>query len=193
MRHESRVEEIKLVGEGKAGVITLADLTRGRQQERFQEHSIRALRCTIARTLLPESFRDFAARLADSPLLQWFCRVGELDRVQVPAKSTLQRYSTWLPAEEMRAVINGLLRKAGAPLEGEKQALDLDEPLDFSAMFLDTTAIKANIHFPIDWVLLRDGVISLMQSVELIRQHGLKSRMAEPKEFIKKINRLTME
>jgi hypothetical protein len=28
-------------------------------------------------------------------------------------------------------------------------------------MFLDTTAIKANIHFPIDWVLLRDGVISL--------------------------------
>ena len=60
-------------------------------------------------------------------------------------------------------------------------------------MFLDTTCLKANIHFPIDWVLLRDGVISLMQSVELIRQHGLKSRMAEPKEFIKKINRLTME
>jgi hypothetical protein len=31
-----------------------------------------------ARTLLGGSFRDFAARLADSPLLQWFCRVASL-------------------------------------------------------------------------------------------------------------------
>src|SRR5271165_3183213 len=62
-------------------------------------------------------FRDFAARLADSPLLQSFCRVGQLDRVKVPAKSTLQRYATWLPDEdELREVINGLLRKAGQRL-----------------------------------------------------------------------------
>jgi hypothetical protein len=39
-------------------------------------------------------------------------------------------------------------------------------------MFLDTTCLKANIHFPVDWVLMRDGVKSLMQSVELIRSHG---------------------
>jgi len=64
--------------------------------------------------LLGGSFRDFAARLADSPLLQWFCRVGQLERVKVPAQSTLQRYGTWLPEEEMREVINALLRKAGA-------------------------------------------------------------------------------
>jgi hypothetical protein len=40
---------------------------------------------------------------------------------------------------------------------------------------------------------LRDGVKSLMQSVELIRTHGLKSRMDEPQVFITKINRLSME
>ena len=51
--------------------------------------------------------------MADSPLLQWFCQVGQLERVKVPAKSTIQRYATWLPEEEMREVINGLLRKAG--------------------------------------------------------------------------------
>jgi hypothetical protein len=33
--------------------------------------------------------------LADSPLLQHFCQIGEADRVQVPAKSTLQRYAGW--------------------------------------------------------------------------------------------------
>jgi hypothetical protein len=53
--------------------------------------------------------------------------------------------------------------------------------------------VKANIHFPVDWVLLRDGVKSLMQSVELIRTHGLRSRMCEPQVFIAKINRLSME
>jgi hypothetical protein len=190
---ESKAEQIELSGEGRSGVIRLEELIRGEQQVRFQEHSIRALRCTIARTLLGESFRDFAARLADSPLLQWFCQVGQLDRVRVPAKSTLQRYGSWLPEEEMREVINGLVRKAGAALEDGKQVLELEEPLDLSAMFLDTTCVKANIHFPIDWVLLRDGVKSLMQSVELIRSHGLKSRMCEPQEFITKINRLSME
>jgi hypothetical protein len=190
---QSEVEQIELSGEGQRGVIRLEDLIGGKQQVRFQEHSIRALRCTIARTLLGGSFRDFAARLADSPLLQWFCRVGQLERVKVPAKSTLQRYATWLPEEEMREVINGLLRKAGAAPEDGKQVLGLEEPLDLSTMFLDTTCVKANIHFPVDWVLLRDGVKSLMQSVELIRTHGLKSRMCEPQELIKKINRLSME
>jgi len=86
---QSKVEQIELSGEGKCGVIRLEELMRGQQQARFQEHSIRALRCTIARTLLGGSFRDFAARLADSPLLQWFCQVGQLERVKVPAKSTL--------------------------------------------------------------------------------------------------------
>ena len=188
---QSKMEQIELSGEGKCGVIRLEDLIGGKQQARFQEHSIRALRCTIARTLLWGSFRDFAARLADSPLLQWFCQVGQLDRVKVPAKSTIQRYATWLPEEEMREVINGLLRKAGAAIGDGKQVLDLEEPLDLSAMFLDTTCVKANIHFPVDWVLLRDGVKSLVQSVELIRSHGLKSRMCEPQEFITKINRLS--
>ena len=93
----------------------------------------------------------------------------------------------------MREVINGLLRKAGAAICDGEQVLDLEAPLDLSRMFLDTTCVKANIHFPVDWVLLRDGVKSLMQSVELIRSHGLKSRMCEPQEFITKINRLSME
>src|SRR5271165_3474085 len=153
---ESQVEQIELSGEGRSGAIQLEDLVSGKQQQRFQEHSIRALRCTIARTLLVGSYRDFAARLADSPLLQWFCKVSQLDRVKVPAKSTVQRYATWLPEEEMREVINVLLRQAGAALSDGKQVLDLEEPLDLSAMLMDTTCVTANIHFPVDWVLLRD-------------------------------------
>lgn len=42
-------------------------------QQNHQLHARRALRCNIARLLLKEQYRGFAARLADSPLLQFFC------------------------------------------------------------------------------------------------------------------------
>jgi hypothetical protein len=64
---QSKIEQIELSGDGQCGVIELEDLVRGRQQQRFQQHSIRTLRCTVARTLLGGSFRDFGARLTDSP------------------------------------------------------------------------------------------------------------------------------
>ncbi len=39
-----------------------------RQQLKFQDHSRRALRCNIVRTLLQLGYRKLAVRLADSPL-----------------------------------------------------------------------------------------------------------------------------
>ena len=63
------------------------------------------------RTYLKENFRGFAARLADSPLLQHFCLVDEIDRVQVPAKSTLQRYAHWTDEKTLQEVIHKLCAK----------------------------------------------------------------------------------
>ena len=66
-------------------------------QQNRQRHCRRALRCNVARLLLAEDYRGFAARLADSPLLQWFCGLSELPCITVPSKSTLQRYEAWCP------------------------------------------------------------------------------------------------
>lgn len=60
-------------------------------------------------------------------------------------------------------------------------------------LLVDTTCLKANIHFPTDWVLMRDGVRTLMKAVLLIRRHGLKHRMDEPETFLCEINRLCIE
>ena len=60
-------------------------------QQSRQRHCRRALRCNLARLLLQEDYRGFAARLADSPLLQYFCDVSELPCITVPSKSTLER------------------------------------------------------------------------------------------------------
>ena len=59
--------------------------------------------------------------------------------------------------------------------------------------FLDTTCVKLNIHFPVDWVLLRDAVRTLMKATILIRKRDLKVRMDEPEEFLKQMNRLCMK
>src|ERR1035437_2660871 len=64
------------------------------EQESYQRLCSQALRCNVARTLTGASLRPFGIRLAESQLLQWFCkleRVGGL--VRIPGKSALQRYS----------------------------------------------------------------------------------------------------
>src|SRR5665811_632106 len=96
------------------------------EQHKFQQRSRRALRCTILRTLLQEDYRGFSCQLAGNPLYQWFCLVDALDQVRVPSKSEVQRFAHWLPAGQMRAVIDGLLR--GAVEQPRK--LGLPEALD---------------------------------------------------------------
>ena len=107
----------------------------------------------------------------------------------MPSKSEVQRFAHWLPAEQMREVLNGLLK--GAVEQPRK--LGLREALDLEAYFLDSTCLKANIHFPTDWVLLRAGVRTLMKATLLIRQAGLRGRMAPPEAFLRRMNRLSME
>src|SRR5208283_2868974 len=158
-------------------------------QQNHQFHARRALRCNIARLLLKEQYRGFAARLADSPLLQFFCGISEVDRVVVPSKSTLQRYFTWWPEAEVRPLIHQLLLQgAQAP-----QRLDLAQPLDLESAYLDSTCLCTNIHYPVDWVLLRDATRTLMGSVRLIRDQGLKHRMEQPESFIGRINGLCIK
>jgi hypothetical protein len=160
-----------------------------RQQQKYQLRSRRALRCNALRTLLQEDYRGFSCQLAGNPLYQWFCQVDALDVVQVPSKSELQRFAHWLPSEQMRRLFDGLLQGA---VEQPKQ-LKLKEALDLEEYFLDSTCLKANIHFPTDWVLLRDGVRTLMKATLLIRQAGLCGRMEAPEEFLRRMNRLSIE
>jgi Transposase DDE domain len=161
------------------------------EQAGYQRLCSQVLRCNVVQTLMGEDFRGFACRLAESPLLQWFCKMDRLDEVRIPGKSTLQRYSQWLPEQDMRQVIDTLLESAAEEKdEAGNQKLELAEALDLESYFLDTTCVKLNIHFPVDWVLLRDAARTLMKATMLIRKRGLKVRMEEPEEFLKRMNQL---
>jgi len=160
-----------------------------RAQQNRQRHCRRALRCNIARLLLGEDYRGFAARLADSPLLQWFCGVSELPCITVPSKSTLERYDKWWPQADIRQGVHEFLALGATAA----QKLALPEAVDLESAFLDTTCLSANVHYPVDWVLLRDATRTLMKAVRLIRHQGLKHRMEEPQTFLTRINRLCIQ
>ena len=164
------------------------------EQAGYQQLSSRVLRCNVVQTLMGEDFRGFSCRLAESPLLQWFCKMDRLDEVRIPGKSALQRYSQWLPEADMRKVIDTLLVAAAESKDEDgDQKLDLAEALNLESYFLDTTCVKLNMHFPVDWVLLRDAARTLMKATMLIRKRGLKVRMEEPEEFLKRMNQLCIK
>jgi len=164
------------------------------EQESYQRLCSQALRCNVARTLTGDSLRDFGCRLSDSGLLQWFCKLDRFGAVvRIPGKSALQRYSQWLPEADMRKVIDTLLAAASDGKAQGEQSLELAEALDLEAYFLDTTCVKLHIHFPVDWVLLRDAARTLMKATILIRKRNLKVRMEEPEEFLKRMNQLCIK
>lgn len=161
-----------------------------RQQRSTFKHGIRALRCMILKLLLDEDYRGLSRRLAECPLFQWFAHLDELGGVRVPTKSTLNRYAHWLPGNEMKTIIQTLLCEAATEHPEGSSPLQLANAVELDLIWLDSTALKANIHFPVDWVLLRDAVRTLVKAIHLIRKHGLKHRIPSPESFLTQINSL---
>ncbi|MDA1044982.1 MAG: hypothetical protein O3C57_07145, partial [Verrucomicrobia bacterium] len=141
-----------------------------------------ALRCTLARHLTEKEYRGFSRRLAESELLRWFCGIARIDRMHIPSKSALHRYEQMVDEEDVRRLVNQLNVILSKSTDSGDAPLGLDEWVGHEVCWVDTTCVKANIHFPTDWVLLRDAVRTLMKSVRLIRGKGLKHRMEEPEE-----------
>lgn len=167
---------------------------KAKARKRFQNNCIKAFRCGIVRHLTGEAYRRFSCRLAESALFQQFCGISFLEEIKVPAKSTLERYEKMVPGWVIEHVVNHLNFSAQENSEqGEYQKLKLKNRINWDDYFLDTTCIKANIHFPVDWVLLRDGTRTLMRGVRIIRNHGLKNRMADPGEFMRQMNKLSIK
>ena len=161
-----------------------------KEQGKFQWRSAQALRCIVLKHLLGEDVRGMSRRLAECPLFQWFCGIDRLEKIRVPSKSQLDRFFHWLPQEQLDSVIGRLIgATSGVGADGQTQRLRLVNDLELDTVWMDTTCVEANVHYPIDWVLLRDATRTLMKATALIRRHGLKHRMQEPGCFLREMNR----
>lgn len=163
-----------------------------KQALRRGTHLHLALRHCILLAITGLSFRELALRLADSHLFQWFVHTGKIDAVRPLSKSTIERFEKTFDAGEIAGLVHELNR-AVADGAGAEQLLYRETALRFDEIFADTTCVKANIHFPVDWVLLRDAARTLCAAIALIRTRGLRYRIGPPETFIREMNKLCIE
>ncbi len=164
----------------------------GGESQLYAKAARKALRHVILLSLCNLSFRELALRLPDSTLFQWFTGSAEIDRIRTVSKSTLERFEKMFDRQEIADLIHDLNRSV-MDQYGASTLMLREEPLNIEQLFADTTCVAANIHFPVDWVLLRDGVRTLTKGVSLIRAQGLLHRMSSPRQFMKQMNQLCIE
>jgi len=181
----SQAEESERQKAKKSGIIFNGQDLKSRL--RAQKRAVLALRCTIGRYLMKESYSSFSFRLSDSPLLQQFCRILRIDKIKVPSASSLHRYEQMLPKNLITDLMVKLNAQVLSPgIEETEIFMSLDE------FYADSTCLKANVHHPVDWIFLVDAVRSLMKGVIVIRKAGLMNRMDPPETFISHMNSLSM-
>lgn len=163
-----------------------------RQAQRHFKTLRLALRHCILLGITGLSFRALSRQMADSALCQWFTHSGFVDAVRPVSKSTIERFEKMFDADTVAELIHEL-NLAVADATGAQELLYRETALRFDAIFADSTCIKANIHFPVDWVLLRDAARTLTGVIAHIRTRGLKHRIGPPEKFIREMNKLCIE
>ena len=161
---------------------------------RAMEFAEFALRAEVLRHLkqLP-SFREYSKMLASSDLLADFCGIRTVEGIKWTSKSTLDRASKCFSTEQWKSLCKTLtevIGKADTCACGGGGA-GLAEAVDVSVVLGDSTCLEANIHYPVDWVLLKDVALTLIRSIRLVRSQGLLNRMeSRPEELARGMNRL---
>lgn len=160
-----------------------------KQVPKMIQTAVQAYRCTLLGILIGKSYREESILIAESPLLQRFCTVARIDgEIKVPTKSTLQRYAKMFDESFIREQVALLNKQAFDP----SNVFGLRDPLEAKDIFVDATCMKARIHFPVDWVLIKDCVLTILKAILVIRKHGLKHRIKTPEIFISELNALCM-
>lgn len=160
---------------------------------RQAKQAVKALRTNILKTLLGGiSPRKLSSAVYMSDLLADFCRVREIDGIKGLSKSVADRLLRFFDEDQLR-----LLHAAFTELctgAGSCGQLGLEHAVDASLEFFDSTCQEANIHYPVDWMLLKDVSKTLLAGISLIRTAGLFCRMPHgPEVFVRDMNRLCIE
>jgi len=140
--------------------------------------AVEAVRGEVLRKLQADpSFRAFSVSVACSALLARFCGLLEIDGVRRSSKSTAERRSKLFSARQWHDLNRTLTEVCGnTDLCAD---IGLEQAVAMDVCLIDTTCLEANIHFPVDWVLLRDVAETLLKAIKLIRGAGVLCRMTQ--------------
>ncbi len=191
-----RIDRLLIDSEVESQGVDLA-LERGQPmsvkvRQKRANFALKALRMETLRYLLGGiSFRHLSRALGSSDLLADFCRVRHIDGIRGISKSTLERASKFFSEEQLRA-LHRTLTEVVSDADLARQVVGLDKPIDTTICLIDGTCLEVNIHWPTDWVLLKDVAGTLLKAIRLIREKaGLRHRMPiEPEPLARQMNRL---
>lgn len=152
--------------------------------------AIKALRVSVLHAMTGHpALRKFSVTLSGSDQLADFCRARTLSGIRGVSKSALKRDLSFFTPQQIRRMHQVLLEMSGE--EDRASELGLPDGLDHSVCLIDCTCLETNIHYPTDWVLLRDVSRTLLKATLLIRRAGLRHRMpTAPEELASHMNRL---
>ena len=162
-----------------------------KQRDRLVQYAIQALRCNYLVRERDWSCREAAFIIAASEELQRFIFAGDFTYAKCPGKTKINDFNSIVPEEFIRKINDSLLAQFADASRSKNYGLG--KPLGAKTLWIDGTCLEANIHFPVDWVLLRDAVRTLIKAIICCRKHGLKHRIPAPQSFISQINSLCME
>ena len=162
-------------------------------RRRKAEFAVYSLRVELLRHLLGlPGFEAYSMTLASSDRLTDFCGCRSLLGVKWSSKSSLHRASKFFTDEELRELNTGLVELAGN--QSNCCQLGVEQAEDLSVCLVDSTCLEANIHFPVDWVLLSEVTRTLLKAVKLIRREALLQRMPDsPDRLLGRMNKLCIE
>lgn len=98
-------------------------------------------------------------------------------------------------SETLRTLVAQLNQMAGmGNPESDVQPLHLAKPVELGVEYVDATVLKARVHHPVDWVLLRDAVRTMTLAIVQACKYGICSRMPKaPAEYFCAMNKLCIE
>ncbi len=163
------------------------------QRCRRAEWAVKALRIETLRMMLGNpAYRVLSRMVAGSDLLADFCRVRRIDGISGISKSTVERAAKFFRPDQVRWMHQVLIEMSGE--EDRAGEIGLARAIETAEGLIDATCLEANIHYPVDWVLLRDVATTLLKATKLVRKAGLCRRMPqEPEDFARQMNRLCIE
>ena len=166
-----------------------------RNTPKRRQRLIEALRCTILRLVLQLSYGRLARELACNHLYQKFCGLFRIDKIKIPSAKTLERYEKTASSELLQQLVTHLNCVAATDTtDCEEQPLRLEMPVNLGVEYMDATAVKARVHHPVDWLLLRDAVRTLTLAIAQARKYGIRSRLPkEPQAYLSAMNKLCIE
>ena len=154
---------------------------------RLQEKAFLAIRVGLLHKHLGGSLDDFCRAIALSPLFQKFLGINILFGAQIPSRTTINELENSMPKDfldKANTAFMSLLLDDGASKE-----LGFHQKFDLSNLYYDATCVKANAHYPVDYVFFKDWLRTTMLKLSAIRLKGIKIKMnIAPEKYESLIN-----